>query len=261
MSLLFSIKEYFTYLIKSTNQHGVHSPFVYELLTKVIYAECHNPLFVKIENTRKKLLQNKSVITVTDFGAGSKLGNENKRSVSSIAKSALKRKKYAQLLYRLIQHFNPQSILELGTSFGISTTYMAIANKNAVVNTMEGSVEIAKIAQTNFDSLEIKNIHTHVGNFDDALPNVLNQLSSIDFIFIDGNHRKEPTLRYFNQLLTKANNNTVFIFDDIYWSPEMKQAWQEIMSHPQVTVSIDLFEIGLVFIRKEQVKEHFILRF
>lgn len=261
MSLLFSIKQYLNYLIKSTNQHGVHSPFVYELLTKVIYAECEKPLFAKIEHTRKKLLKNNSEITVTDFGAGSKISNQRIRSVSSITKSALKRKKYAQLLYRLVEHFKPVAILELGTSLGISTMYMAAANKNASIHTIEGSAEIAKIAQDGFNSLGFENITTHIGNFDEILPQLLTNLNSIDFIFIDGNHRKEPTLNYFNQLLKKANNNTVFIFDDIYWSPEMMQAWHEIMNHPQVTVSIDLFEFGLVFIRKEQVKEHFILRF
>ena len=109
--------------------------------------------------------------------------------------------------------------------------------------------------------MELQNIEQHVGNFDDVLPKILSEKEKIDFVFFDGNHRKEPTLNYFRQCLDKVHEGSVFIFDDIYWSLEMKEAWSEIKMNEQVTVTLDLFYLGIVFFRKEQVKQHFIIRY
>lgn len=213
--------------------------------------------FDKIEHLRKKLLISKKEIDVTDFGTG----RSGKRKVSEIAEQSLKNEKYGQLLFRLAYHFKPNTILELGTSLGITTCYLASANPTSKVITIEGSSEIANEAKKNFNELGLDTIETIIGNFDSVLPSVTSRQSSVDFVFIDGNHRKEPTLRYFNQLLEHAINDTIFIFDDIHWSDDMEEAWEEIKNHPKVTVTIDLFFLGLIFFRKEQVKENFTLRF
>jgi len=183
--------------------------------------------------------------------------------VQQIAATSLKPKKYAQLLYRLVNHFQPTQILELGTSLGITTAYLAKAKTDAAVTTMEGSVAIAAIAKENFRTLSLENIDIVTGNFDETLAaTIASSAQPYNFVFIDGNHRKEPTLRYFEQLLAKVDANTVFVFDDIHWSKEMEEAWEQVKQHSIVTLTIDLFFIGLVFLRKEQkAKEHFVIRF
>ena len=210
---------------------------------------------------RNALSMSKHQLECIDLGAGSHVNKSSKKSVQTILHSAAKSAKYSQLLFRLVNHFQPSTILELGTSLGISSAYMAIANSKSKLITIEGCEEIAAVASQNFTQLELKNIEQVVGNFDEVLPDILNKMEQVDFVFFDGNHRKGPTLNYFRQCLEKANEKSVFIFDDIYWSPEMTEAWEEIKKHEQVTVSLDLFYMGIVFFRKEQVKEHFIITF
>lgn len=240
--------------------HGIHSPFVFQLVTKVLNDKTEYPSYKEIERQRSLLLGNETIIEVDDFGAGSVKGLKKKRVVQVIAASSLKPKKYAQLLFRLVQYFQPKEVLELGTSLGITTSYLASAQPSADVKTLEGSPVIASIAQQTWDALQIKNIKPVVGHFDEILSSVTDK--RYDFIFIDGNHRQEPTIRYFNQLLGSVHNDSVLVFDDIHWSEEMEEAWEQIKAHPSVKLSIDLFFIGLVFFRKQQLeKEHFTIRF
>src|ERR1035437_3856049 len=229
------------------------------MVNEVIYKKGSYYAYEKIEQLRRKLLVSLKQIEVTDFGTG----RSGKRTISEIAERSLKSAKYGQLLFRLAYHFKPSTILELGTSLGISTAYLASANPNAKVITIEGCPNIASEAKNNFEILGLNNIKSVVGNFDEILPAVLCQLPIADcqLVFFDGNHRKKPTLKYFTKCLEHAGNDSVFIFGDIHWSDEMEEAWEEIKSHSQVTVTIDLFFLGLVFFRKEQAKEDFIIRF
>lgn len=211
---------------------------------------------------RKKLLNDPSVLTIEDFGAGSAGNNTNKRTVASIAKNTAKSKKIAQLLFRMVKEYRPETILELGTSLGITSSYLSMANPFSNLTTIEGAKEIADVAKKNFDSLRLQNITLVPGNFDDTLPGTLSSLSSLDFVFIDGNHRREPTERYFSQLLSKTNHESILVFDDIHWSKEMEEAWGTIKAHPSVRCTIDLFFIGIIFIRQEfREKQHFCIRF
>jgi predicted O-methyltransferase YrrM len=160
----------------------------------------------------------------------------------------------------MVNYFKPKEILELGTSLGITASYLASANKGPQVTTLEGAATISTLAQQTFNAQQLTNIKLITGNFDDTLKDAVTK--NYDFVFIDGNHRKEPTLRYFQQLLSCVHNNSVMVFDDIHWSKEMEGAWEEIKNHSSVTLTVDLFFIGLVFFRKEQKeKEHFVLRF
>jgi predicted O-methyltransferase YrrM len=229
--------------------HGVHSPFVFEFITHVLNDTRHYPAYDKVEALRKELLEEQAVIEVEDLGAGSTQAKTSSRSIGSIAKHAAKPRKYAQLLYRLVNYYQPETILELGTSLGISTCYMAMANPHAYVITGEGSNAIAAVELVE-------------GNFDDTLPEMLQSMPIVDMAFIDGNHREEPTLRYFNQILAHTHNFSMIVLDDIHWSAEMEAAWEAIKAHPQVRMSIDLFFIGIVFFREEfKVKQHFTIRF
>jgi len=174
----------------------------------------------------------------------------------------LKNKKFSQLLFRIAKYYKPQTILELGTSFGITTCYLASANRNSKVYTFEGSQEIEKIARENFDKAGLQNLDLIKGNFDKTFLPALNKLEKINLAFIDGNHRKEPTLHYFSELLKKSTNDSIFIFDDIHWSSEMEEAWNLIQQHDSVTLTVDLFFIGLVFFSADfKVKQHFTIRF
>lgn len=255
-SFSFALK-YLHYLLTAKNAHGIHSPFVFYLYNNVIRKKGNYYSFDRIEHQRKKFLASEKIITITDFGTG----KSGKKTISEIASRSLKSTKYGQLLFRLVYHFKPSVILELGTSLGITTSYMAFANSNANVVTIEGCAETAEEAKKGFSELLLKNIHVEIGSFDAVLPSVISRLPSVDFAFIDGNHRKDATINYFQQLVTLAHNNSVFVFDDIHWSSGMEEAWEEIKSHSDVTLTIDLFFLGLVFFRKEQAKEHFTLKF
>jgi predicted O-methyltransferase YrrM len=257
-------KKYIRYYLTASNGrgHGVHSPFVFEFINKVLKDREQYACYAFIEKQRQEQLRNNDIIEVEDFGAGSSMLKSNKRSVKNIAASSLKSKKFAQLLFRIIQFYKPSSILELGTSLGITTAYLANGNEQGKVFTCEGSAAIAGIAKKNFDHLQLKNVHLTQGDFAKTLQPLLNQIGKVELAFIDGNHRKEPTLDYFTKLLNHSTSSTMLIFDDIHWSKEMEAAWNEIQQHHSVTLTIDLFFIGLVFLHPDcKVKQHFTIRF
>lgn len=244
-------------LFSKKRGHGVHSPFVYQFIKEVIDSKDQYYIFEDIESLRAKLLLTKQEINVTDLGAGSRKTTYNKRSIQSIAKNALKPKKQAELLFRIAKHFQPLKSIELGTSFGLSTLYLSQFNTKNQIYTIEGCTNIAKVARLNFDKLNAQNIHALIGDFSTQLPKLLEQLKSIDLIYFDGNHTEKATLEYFEQCLPYAHNNTIFIFDDIYWSRGMTAAWKKIKADPRVKVTIDVYYFGFVFFRKEQPKEDF----
>ena len=255
------LKSYIKHRIKAKTRHGIHSPFVYKLVDEVIYDYEQNVDYEAIEQLRASLLQDSKSITITDLGAGSHVNNNKQKQVKQLAKNALKPASLAQLIYRLAQERKPRTIIELGTCLGLTTSYLSKAVPDARVISIEGCPQTAQVARENLSKLNIGNAEIKTGNFDQIFPEVLSQIESVDFVFIDGNHRKQATLDYFNMCLPKINDNTLIIFDDIYWSKGMEEAWDEIKVHPAVSVTIDLFWIGLVYFRKGQVKEDFKIRF
>lgn len=266
------ITAYLRYLSRARDEHSLHSPFLFALYTRVIQTDNRSePAFTSIQALRKKLRRSTQSITITDFGAGSRRGTARQagprkagqRTIGDIARRSQKPARFGRLLFRLIRHFQAKTIVDLGTSLGITTAYMAEATKpyGGRVLTLEGCPETAAIAWQNFDQLGMPNIDSIIGNIDDTLPEQVNRMPPIDLAFFDANHRYEPTVRYFETCLTKVHNDTVFVFDDIHWSAEMEQAWSYIKAHPSVSVTIDLFWIGLVFFRKEQHRQDFVLRF
>jgi len=254
-------KDYLLHRFKGKTRHGTHSPFVYRLVDKVIYDFSPKKVYDEPESLRRDLLSDGRMINVTDLGAGSHLNNSSEKKVSMIAKNALKPPKLAQLLHRLVADQKPKNMIELGTCLGITAVYLKKAAPEAQLYTLEGCPETAGIAAQVFKKAGITGIEQVTGNFDDTLPGIITKLDQLDFVFIDGNHTKEATLRYFEWCLPKVHENTLLIFDDIYWSEGMKEAWNEIKANPRVTVTIDLFWIGLVYFRKGQVKEDFLIKF
>ena len=256
--------KYLKYRFTASNGkgHGVHSPFVFEFIKQVLNDKREFDCFRYIEFLRKELKNDDTEINVPDFGAGSRMQLNNKRKVSAIANLSLKPRKYSQLIFRIVHYYKPGLILELGTSLGITTSYLAFANPVAKIITLEGAPEVAYLARKNFNRLNLSHIQIVEGNFDETLSSVINQLSTVNFAFIDGNHRKEPTLNYFHQLINLSTQSTILVFDDIHWSREMEEAWDAVKQHPSVTLTIDLFFIGIVFFRTEQkIQQHFSIRF
>jgi predicted O-methyltransferase YrrM len=217
---------------------------------------------VEIENLRRQLLEDKRLLDLQDLGAGSRKGALEQNAVSRIAGTAIKSKRLAQVLYRLVRHYQPATILELGTSLGLTTAYFSKANPAASIMTIEGSPAVARVARENFQKLDCNNIRLLEGDFDLLLPDVLHRFPSIDLAYIDGNHRYEPTINYFRQCLKKSDNDTILVFDDIHWSADMEKAWEEIKAHPSVQYTVDIFFLGFVFFRKAfKVKQNFTIRY
>lgn len=258
----FMFKEYLNYRLKAVGRHAVHSPFVYEFIEKVIRDKHVHAEYEQIRELRRALLQNETKLPVIDLGAGSHTNNNAYRSVRSIAAHAGRNPYWGQFLFRLIRFCQPQRILELGTSLGIGTSYMALAAPQAQIISIEGSPAIAEFAAQNFKSLNLSNIEQVVGNFDEVLNNILQKNAPFDFIFIDGNHREEPTLNYFQQSLNAVSNHACLLFDDIHWSSGMARAWNKIKSATEVTLSLDLFFFGLAFLHDDfKEKQHFNLNY
>lgn len=250
--------EYLNYLWVSVTKYKIHSPFLFKLVTEVFEKQLLYEDYERIEFLREELLKDNTVISIRDFGAGSRMFPDNKRTVRQIARSSVKKEKYAHLLYMFVRHFKANRILELGTSLGITTSYLASAHPNTRIHTIEGCPNIAGIAERNFKKLHLKNIDLIVGQFEDEMMKVCEHVGKFDLIFVDGNHREAATINYFEQLLPFCHNDTILVFDDIHWSEEMEEAWQFIRNHEAVTVTIDIFEMGIVFLRREnRQKEHF----
>ena len=255
---MFTVFQYIKHYFKANHKgHNVHSPFIFNFVNNILKNDGEFYSFEKIEAIRDKLLNDNRTIEITDLGAGSKLYKTNKRIISKIARTSLISKKDARLLFLIVNYFQPKNIIELGTSLGISTLYLANTNLNTKVYTIEGDKEIYKIANSYFSLLEQNNIKSYNSNFDTKLPEILDNLNTVDCVYFDGNHTKEATLRYFNMVLPKVSSNTILIFDDIYWSKGMLDAWNKIKANKQVKVTIDLFHFGIVLFRTEQPKEDF----
>ena len=269
--MFFQIKSYIKFLYNSKNEHGVHSPFVFDLVTKCFYDKESKPdpsvseqakQYQVLKKYRNSLLENKSKIEVVDFGAGSKVFNSNTRQIAKIAKTAGISPKRAELLFRIVNYFQPSTILEIGTSLGLATSALALGNPKAKITTLEGCPNTMAIAKNQLQLLNINNVElvniefkNYLQKFSKTIP-----LGGLDLIYFDGNHSKNATLGYFELLLPTITNNSVWIFDDIHWSKDMETAWEIIKKHKEVTVTIDTFQWGLVFFRKEQEKEHFVIR-
>ena len=268
----YQLISYIKFLYRSTNHHGIHSPFVYDLITKCFYDRKEYVHYIELKKIRDELFNNKQIIEIKDFGEGSRVFRSPRRKVSDIAKYAGISSKRQKLLYRLVLYLNSESILELGTSIGLATSAMALAKTTATIYTVEGCKNTADIASTLFKKYNLNNIQLHRSTFNDYFNNIhLGKVSEtykkFDLIFIDGNHNEENTIHYFNILLNHIHEKSVIIFDDIYWSRNMTKAWENIIKHPRVIVSIDTFYWGLLFFKpafkqasKEQHKKHFYIR-
>ncbi len=250
-------KSYIKFIRLAKNRHGVHSPFVYDLVTNCFNDKTKYSEYETLKKHRKALRGDTSKFEMKDFGQGSRVFKGNARKVSAVIKNAGMKKKRQRLLFRLAKYFKSETVLELGTSLGLGTVALSLSNEFSAIQTVEGCPNTLQKAQEYFEKFNLHNIQIHQKLFSEFLQNTHEKF---DLIFIDGDHNGERTLEYFHSLLKNVHNNSVIVFDDIYWSKDMTTAWQQIIANDIVTVSIDTFQWGLVFFRKEQAKQHFIIR-
>jgi len=257
VSKFFQLKSYFNHWLDVVDEHSIHSPFFYEFYNDVIKKDDpDNEGYIAIEEIRQKLLTNPSEVTVNDLGASSLHFKNESRPISKIATTSLSPAAYCRLYNRIIQHNHASNILELGTSMGITTLYLAL-NKNAHVTTFEGNPSMIHIALTNFEYFHLKNIDLIEGNLDITLSDYLLKPARIDFVLMDANHRYEPTIRYFNLLSRRMAERGVIVMDDIHHSLEMNKAWNELRNHQLVYGSTDLFRCGILFFDPALNRQHY----
>ncbi len=243
------------------NEHALHPPFTFELYTKVVKPDKQEKVFREIEGLRQQLLHNHQLLQLTELGAGSGISKKNQRPISHIARHSLTTPRFSRLLFRLIRHLKAQHIIELGTSLGINSLYLSAAVKEGNIHTLEGCPQTAATARTVFEQWPLKNIHLKEGNIDESLPSLLKNIPPVDAAYLDANHTYEASLRYVELLLPLLHENSFLIIDDIYWSKGMQQAWHQLQQHPKVSLSIDLYDAGLLFFRPGLQKAHYILAF
>ena len=255
MKLISFIFRYLIHFFESRNTkgHGVHSPYLFRFTQCVIYEKTPFYIFPEIEKLRASLRHDQRQLHLTDYGTG----NRTASRVCDVARKSLKSPRQAQLLYRIINFTKAKTVLELGTSLGITTSYLAASNSQLRCITLEGSEELAAVARDNFRKLGLKNIEIVTGNIDQTLDAVLNEIETLDVVFFDANHRKEAVLQYFEKCVKHISRYSVFIVDDIHWSRDMEDAWIEIQNHRDVQSTIDLFDCGLVFFDSYLSNKHY----
>lgn len=257
MPSFFQIRSFLHHWLLTVDAHSIHSPFFFDFYEKVILNKNHYPGFPELEAVRERLLQSTMEVDQVDLGAPSKHFTGSKRALSKIARVSASPVDHCELLYRMVQYLNATSILELGTSVGITTLYLA-RDPKAHVTTFEGNRDLINVAQTHFDYFQTRNIQLIEGNLDSTLSKFLLQPTKIHFALMDANHRLEPTLRYFQLLARRMAEKGVIVIDDIYYSEEMERAWKTLKAHELVYASVDLYRCGILFFDPALNRQHYI---
>lgn len=240
--------------------NDLHSPFVFEFYTQVVHAaDKHYYVFEQLEELRQYLAHSQEVLQVKDLGAGSQKLFTSERSVSNMLKYSASSVKTSKLLFRLVDYFKPKTILELGTHLGVGTQYLAAAAPpRAKIVTVEGCPSTSKFAQAHYPK-DWTTVNFLVGDISSTLPSVLEELQTIDFVFIDAHHTAQALQKCFSLLLPHLTARSVLVVDDIRWSEDMYDGWLKLTQHPAVTVSMDLLKFGILSFRTEQPKQDFTL--
>lgn len=257
--------------------YGIHSPFLYDFAKNCLYAKGNNDTFRYLKRLRRNLTHDHSTITRLDVGAGSRLQHltyllgstatraqpgsfiEKTEKVSTIAKRSLQKEKYCRLFYRMATYLRPQHVLELGTSFGISTAYLAMGHPSADIHTIEACPQTAGIAHTVFQKAGLTNIRQYTDTFSDTLPSLCNEITSVDMAYIDGDHTYNGVMENFSLISKHMSTNGVIIIDDIRWSFQMWRAWKDITNNARSRLSLDLGQMGLVFFFENLSKQKTIM--
>ena len=256
--------KYLDFLLRASNSkgHGIHSPYVFDFVTKVLQDKTPYQEYQSWNAWRQSLLNDFTLLPVQEIGAGSRSGKSNIRSVSSLVKTAAKAPRTAKFIFRIARYCQPQTILELGTSLGLTAGFFSLACPASSIYTIEGVDSIAEKAKENMADWGCKNVRVEKGNLDTTLCELMGRISKPDLVFMDGNHQEEATKRYFLQLLPHLSSTSMVIVDDIHWSHGMEKAWSFIQTHKMVNLTIDFFQFGVAFLDPAFLgKSHFKIRY
>jgi predicted O-methyltransferase YrrM len=245
------IVRFLQFYLKASTRYQIHSPFVFELVNAVLEDTRYYYAFTEVERLRRQMLHSKVEIEQEDFGTGGKKQRIQRRRIAEVARKSASSPTQGRMLFRLVQHLQPKTMVELGSSLGVGTAYLASAASHARLVSLEGCAQTAAVAKSNLELLGIKNVILQTGPFEKTLEPVLSREKSVDLFFFDGNHRAEPTLRYFEACLKHATPQTLFVFDDMYWSSEMTGLWKQLQKHPKVTLTLDFFDLSLLCINPD----------
>ena len=253
------IFRYLKFIMHTRNHkgHGVHSPFSFDFITNVMNETAPFYIFSKIEYQRNSLAQDTTEFFITDLGTG----NDRTTSLKELIKREVKPRKYGQLLFRIVNHYQSKNILELGTSIGITTAYLASVDSRAKCSTIEGSKTKQQIAKSLHKDLKINNIKYICDNIDNCLEDIVKEYEYLDFVYFDANHTQEATKRYYDICVTKIHDKSVFVFDDIHWSNDMEIFWNELIKDERIKVSFELYGMGIVFFNSRIPKQQYKLYF
>ena len=252
--------QYLQFYWKAGNAYSIHSPFVYTLYCEVLKPKSFvvNSNLLLVQNLLRQLFSSKESFSAHDTGEPSR--TRKALTIGEKARSVSQDIKGGQILYRLVKKFQPEVIVEMGTGAGASSLYMSCASPASRIYTVEGNASMALIAKDLFQKFEHANIQLLEGRFHDVLPSLLSSLNGFDMAFIDGDHKGESLMKYFETLLPYISETSILVLHDIYWSNDMLETWKKLVSRPEVHVSVDVFHFGLLFFNKAQPKQHFELR-
>lgn len=252
----YRIKSFIKFYLSAGTRYNVQSSFLYAFVNNILDTSKEYYAFNALESLRKTLLKNHKRIDVNDFGAGSQSIKGNQRKVYEIASTSLSGQTKCRILFQIAEYYNCKNILELGTSLGISSAYLASSGRHRKIITLEGDKNISEIAQEIHKKAGLNNVKIVIGPFDETLSPTLADFRSVDLAFIDGHHQYAATTKYFDQIIEHCHSNSIIILDDIYWSEEMTKAWSKTCQHPKVSLAIDLYDIGILFCNPNLSKEY-----
>ncbi|MBX2901566.1 MAG: class I SAM-dependent methyltransferase [Cyclobacteriaceae bacterium] len=252
----FRAQKFINHWLHVVDEHSIHSPFYFDFYNQVLRPTASGKIS-EIEVVRNRLLQSTEQITLDDLGAPSPHFASTTRPLSKIAATSASTPKMCAFYYRLATYLQARTIVELGTSVGLTTLYLA-HTPNSKVITFEGNAPLVQVANTHFEYFNPKNIELVPGNIDQTLPRLVQHPVKIDLALMDANHRYAPTLRYFNLLARRMQEQGVIIVDDIYYSPEMATAWNELKNHPLIYGSVDLYRFGILFFNPALNRQHYV---
>ena len=253
--MIFRILSRLKYLLKARHKggHGIHSPFLFRLITEVIEDRKNNPEYEIIERLHNRAFE----ILPKNIGASfPKINHQADWSLlklSTLYNKAELPAKYRKMVVRLIYEFEPSAIIHFGPALGVNLAAMAIANNFRPVYQISGDPA--------YDIFAAELLS------DSMIPNVCflseNEVPPIQpsFILVNSPDNPGKLRKVVQQCLRRHVDNDVLILRGIHQSVEMETIWRELIGNKIVRVSIDQFEIGLVLFRKGLQKEDFIHRF
>lgn len=260
MSAWFEMKAWLRHRLTAKGPHGIHSPYVFHLITQELIPQKRFHAFDAIEELRHNLLQNEASIDVHDFGAGSRSSNALSRRICDIAKTASNPAEQAQMLFRWANFCQPLRVVELGTNLGLSSAYLSKAIPQASIWSLEGAPALVDLARKHLADLQCLNVTVVEGHFRETLPRTLLAMGAIDLAWLDGHHEKQATLDYIEMIWPYCHSETVLLVDDIHWSAGMNEAWEILKKDTRVTLSLDFYHYGALLFKTGREKEHFRIR-